>query len=158
MRTAIINEWLESYAGAELVIEQMLQVFAGADMFALVVWSSLVPPLPLAAMSYGFVGGSAAFHAVASMSPTAWACMVILAYGGTLFGYGSWNALLHRYPTATISPFALLVPVTGLACGALFLGETLARVQFAGAALVFPGLAVNVYGPRVAVWLARVVP
>jgi len=36
MRTAIINEWLETYAGAELVIEQMLQVFAGADMFALV--------------------------------------------------------------------------------------------------------------------------
>ena len=29
----------------------------GADMFALVVWSSLVPPLPLAALSYAFEGG-----------------------------------------------------------------------------------------------------
>ena len=30
----------------------------GADMFALVVWSSLVPPLPLAALSYAFEGGA----------------------------------------------------------------------------------------------------
>ena len=36
MRTAIINEWLETYAGAELVIEQMLKMYSGADMFALV--------------------------------------------------------------------------------------------------------------------------
>ena len=69
-----------------------------------------------------------------------------MAWGATLFGYGSWNALLHRYPTALISPFALLIPVTGLASGALFLGETLAPVQAAGVVLVFAGLAVNVYG------------
>ena len=36
MRTAIINEWLETYAGAELVIEQILKLYSGADMFALV--------------------------------------------------------------------------------------------------------------------------
>jgi O-acetylserine/cysteine efflux transporter len=120
----------------------------GADMFALVVWSSLVPPLPLAALSFAFEGGVGALQSVASMSALAWACVAVMAYGATLFGYGTWNALLHRYPTALISPFGLLIPVTGLASGALFLGETLAPLQAAGAALVFAGLAVNVYGPR----------
>jgi O-acetylserine/cysteine efflux transporter len=127
----------------------------GADMFALVVWSSLVPPLPLAAISYAFEGGPAVWHAVGAMSATAWGCVLIMAYGATLFGYGTWNALLHRYPTVLISPFALLIPVTGLASGALFLGETLAPVQAAGAVLVFAGLAVNVYGVRLQAWLAR---
>ena len=127
----------------------------GADMFALVVWSSLVPPLPLAAISYAFEGGPAAWHAVTAMSATAWGCVLIMAWGATLFGYGSWNALLHRYPTTLISPFALLIPVTGLASGALFLGETLAPVQAAGAVLVFAGLAVNVYGVRLAAWLTQ---
>jgi len=127
----------------------------GADMFALVVWSSLVPPLPLAAISYAFEGGPEAWHAVTAMSATAWGCVLIMAWGATLFGYGSWNALLHRYPTTLISPFALLIPVTGLASGALFLGETLAPVQVAGAVLVFAGLAVNVYGVRLAGWLGR---
>ena len=127
----------------------------GADMFALVVWSSLVPPLPLAAMSYAFEGGPAPWHAVASMSPTAWGCVLIMAWGATLFGFASWNALLHRYPTALLAPFARLIPGTGLASGALFLGKTLAPVQAAGVLLVFGGLAVNVYGPRFLAWLAR---
>jgi len=119
----------------------------GADMFSLVVWSSLVPPLPLAVLSWVFEGGAAALHAVATMSLTAWACVLAMSYGATLFGYGSWNALLHRYPTTLISPFALLIPVTGIASGALFLGESLAPLQVVGALLVFAGLAFNVYGP-----------
>jgi O-acetylserine/cysteine efflux transporter len=120
------------------------------DMFALVVWSSLVPPLPLAALSYALEGGPAAAQAVAHASPIVWACLLVMAYGATLFGFGSWNALLHRYPTALISPFALLIPVSGLASGALFLGESLAPLQAAGVALVFAGLAVNTYAPRLA--------
>src|SRR4030095_17129972 len=109
---------------------------------------SLVPPLPLAAFSYAIEGGADVVNAVASMSVTAWGCVLFMAYGGTLFGYGSWNALLHRYPTALISPFALLIPVFGLASGALFLDESLTPVQVAGAALVFVGLAYNMYGLR----------
>jgi len=47
-----------------------------------------------------------------------------------------------------VSPFALLIPVSGLASGALFLGESLAPLQFLGVALVLAGLVVNVYGDR----------
>jgi O-acetylserine/cysteine efflux transporter len=125
------------------------------DMFALVVWSSLVPPLPLAAISFVFEGGPAAIQAVATMSMTAWACLAVMAYGATLFGFGSWNALLHRYPTALISPFGLLIPVSGIASGALFLGEELAPMQMAGVALVFAGLVVNTYAMRIRAWFAK---
>jgi O-acetylserine/cysteine efflux transporter len=45
-----------------------------------------------------------------------------------------------------ITPFALLIPVSGLVSGAVFLGEGLTPLQLAGAALVFAGLAWNVYG------------
>ncbi len=127
----------------------------GADMLALTVWSSLVPPLPLAALGFAFEGGTAVLRAIASMSPLAWGCVLVMSYGATLFGWGSWNALLHRYPTALISPFALLIPVAGLASGAFFLGESLAPVQFWGVALVFGGLVYNVYGLRLRALLAR---
>ena len=119
-----------------------------ADMFALVVWSSLVPPLPLAAASYFFEGGAAALHAVVSASALAWGCIVFLAYVATLFGFASWARLLHRYPTALVAPFALLIPVTGLASGALLLGESLAPLQALGVGLVLAGLIVNSYGGR----------
>ena len=123
-------------------------------MFALVVWSSLVPPLPLALLSYFFEGGVASWDAVIHASALAWGCAVFLAWGATLFGFASWAGLMHRYPTGLISPFALLIPVSGLASGALFLGESLAAMQLAGVLLVLAGLAVNVYGARIKDWLA----
>jgi len=119
-----------------------------ADMFALVVWSSLVPPLPLALLSYAFEGGPSAWHAVASGGALTWGCVLFLAWGATLFGFGSWAGLMHRYPTALISPFALLIPLSGIGSSVLLLGETLAPLQMLGALLVFAGLVVNVYGPR----------
>ena len=119
------------------------------EMLGLVVWSSLVPPLPLALLSYAFEGGPAAVHAVAYMDALRWGCVLLLSYGATLFGYVTWNRLLHRYPTPLVSPFGLLIPVSGLASGALLVGERLAPLQIAGAALVVAGLAWNVYGPRI---------
>jgi O-acetylserine/cysteine efflux transporter len=119
-----------------------------ADMFALVVWSSLVPPVPLLAASYLFEGGPAVVHALASAGMLTWGCVIFLAYAATLFGFASWARLLHRYPTALVAPFGLLIPVSGLASGALFLGESLAPLQAVGVGLVLAGLVVNVYGSR----------
>ncbi len=34
MKVAIVHEWLESYAGSERVVEQMLELFPQADLFA----------------------------------------------------------------------------------------------------------------------------
>jgi O-acetylserine/cysteine efflux transporter len=125
------------------------------DMFGLVVWSSLVPPLPLALLSYAFEGGADAWTAIASASPLAWGCVLLLAWGATLVGFASWARLLHKYPTALVSPFGLLIPVSGLASGAIFLGEGLAPLQMIGVALVLVGLAENVFGAQLRTWLRR---
>jgi O-acetylserine/cysteine efflux transporter len=126
-----------------------------ADMFGLVVWSSIVPPLPLAALSYAFEGGPAAWQAVASAGALTWGCVLFLAWGATLIGFAAWAGLMHRYPTALITPFSLLIPVSGLASAALLLDESLAPPQAAGVLLVFAGLAENVYGRRLRAWLRR---
>jgi O-acetylserine/cysteine efflux transporter len=84
-----------------------------------------------------------------------WSSVLLLAWGATLFGFASWAALLHRYPTALVSPFALLIPVSGLLSGAIFLNEGLAPLQIAGVALVFLGLAENVFGAQLRKQLRR---
>jgi O-acetylserine/cysteine efflux transporter len=126
-----------------------------ADMFGLVVWSSLIPPLPLAVLSFVFEGGASVWSAVTSAGALTWACVLCLAWGATLFGFASWARLLHRYPTGLIAPFGLLIPVSGIASGAIFLGESLAPLQALGVALVFVGLVENVYGPRIRGWVFR---
>jgi len=125
------------------------------DMLGMVVWSSLAAPLPLALASFLFEGGPAAWNAVVGMTWQPWACVLFMSYFATLFGLARWNALLHRYPTAVIAPFALLIPVSGLVSGAIFLGDELALAQFAGVALVLAGLAWNVFGAQARAWLAR---
>jgi O-acetylserine/cysteine efflux transporter len=141
--------------GAGNVIAKRAAAGHSADMFALVVWSSLIPPLPLAALSYLFEGGVAAWQAVLDASAFTWGCVLFLSYAATLFGFATWAKLLHRYPTALVAPFGLLIPVSGLASGWLFLGESLAPIQAAGVALVLAGLVVNIYGARFAVLFRR---
>jgi O-acetylserine/cysteine efflux transporter len=126
-----------------------------SDMFGLVVWSSLIPPLPLALLSFTFEGGASVWSAVTSAGALTWACVLCLAWAATLFGFASWARLLHRYPTGLIAPFGLLIPVSGIACGAIFLGESLAPLQAVGVALVFAGLVENVYGPAIRAWMSR---
>jgi O-acetylserine/cysteine efflux transporter len=114
-----------------------------ADIFALVVWSSLAAPLPLAMLSYGMEGGPAPFLRIRDLSLIGWASVLFMSYGATLFGFGIWNRMLHRYPTAVVSPFALLIPIAGLASGVLFLGETLQLSEIVGALIVLLGLGVT---------------
>ncbi|HWE25317.1 MAG TPA: EamA family transporter [Myxococcales bacterium] len=108
---------------------------------AFVVWSSLLVPIPYFALAWAFEGKAtiaASFHAMDAIS---WAAVAYLAFGATLGGYGLWNRLLKTYPAAQVAPFALLVPVIGLACGALTFRERLTAAQLAGSALVAAGLA-----------------
>jgi O-acetylserine/cysteine efflux transporter len=116
------------------------------DLVGLVVWGSLVPPLPFFALSYGFEGPQRIVAALSNISAMSIFAVVYLAFIATLIGYGLWSRLLSRYPASQVAPFSLLVPIVGLASASLFLDEQLSAAQIAGALLVMVGLAVNVFG------------
>ena len=125
------------------------------DMLAFIVWISLVPILPLLALSLVFEGPAAIAATLAHPSWTAVGAVAYLAGPTTLFGYGVWSFLLSRHPAATVAPLTLLVPVFGMGSAALVLGEPFGGAEMIGAGLVFVGLVVNVLGPRVALGLRR---
>ncbi len=121
------------------------------DALAFTVWSSLAAPLPLVALSLVFDGPA---PLIGLLHPT-WRLAIsvlVIAYAGTVFGFGLWARLLAHYSAATVAPFALLVPVVGMAAGTLIFHEPLRTVELAGALLVMAGLALNVFGDR---WLRR---
>lgn len=127
----------------------------GLDAFALVVWSSLASPLPLAALSFVFEGGLAPWRALPMMGLVPWAAILFMSVAGTLFGFAMWNKLLHRYPAALVTPLAFLVPVAGIASTTVFLGERFSGMQAAGAIVVMGGLAVTLFGADPTVWGPR---
>lgn len=118
------------------------------DMLGFVVWSSLVPPLPLLALSLIFEGPGAIPAAIANLTWVGGGSLLFIAYAATLFGYGVWSMLLSRYPAGLVAPFSLLVPIAGIGSAALLLGETISVIEIAGSSLVFAGLLLNVFGPR----------
>ena len=117
------------------------------DPLALVAWSSLVAPLPMLALSFA-LEPARTLAVFTQPSPTLVVSVLGLAYGGTLFSYGLWARLLARYPAGAVAPFALLVPVVGMAAARLLFGETSQPIEWAGALLVMLGLAVTVLGAR----------
>jgi len=117
------------------------------DMLGFVVWGALVPPLPMLALSVVFEGPQAV-QGLLAVSPAAIGSVLFIAYGSTLIGYGIWAVLLGRYPASLVAPFSLLVPVVGFAAAALILGETISALEIAGSTLIFGGLLLNVFGPR----------
>ena len=117
------------------------------DMLAFVIWGSLVPPLPMLALSLGFEGPQA-LAGLLSISPQAIFSVLFIAYGSTLVGYGAWAVLLGRHKASLIAPFSLLVPVVGFIAAFIFLGEQMTALEVAGSLLIFAGLLLNVFGPR----------
>ncbi|MBS3850268.1 MULTISPECIES: EamA family transporter [Devosia] len=117
------------------------------DMFAFVIWGSLIPPLPMLAISL-ILEGPGPLLALPFISPQAIFSVLFIAYGSTLLGYGGWAILLGKYPAGMVAPFALLVPVVGFAAAFVFLGEAVTPLEMLGSLLIFAGLMLNVFGPR----------
>jgi O-acetylserine/cysteine efflux transporter len=116
--------------------------------FALMAWCSLVAPWPLLALSWAVDPQPSLIHAITHASWLSLAVAFYLGVPSTLIAYGLWSYLLQRYPAATVAPFALLSPATGIISSALLLGETFAPLRLAGMALILAGLAVIVWPAR----------
>jgi O-acetylserine/cysteine efflux transporter len=133
-----------SWACANMIVKGA----APAYMLSYIVWASIFALPPLLLLSLMFEGPGAAIHALGSATPTAWASVLWQSFGNTLFGFGAWGWLLSRYPAATVTPTALLVPIFAMSASSLLLGESLPPWKAAGAALIIAALCINVIAAR----------
>jgi O-acetylserine/cysteine efflux transporter len=118
------------------------------DMLGFIVWSSLVAPLPLFGLSLWLDGPAQVFTALTQLNGGTMAAVAYLAYPTTVFAFGVWAYLLSRHPAATVTPFALFVPVAGILGSSLILGEAMHPIEAFGGTVIVLGLALNVFGGR----------
>ena len=117
------------------------------DMFAFMVWSSGFAVLPLMILSGLF--DHAGWERLPAAHWDGWLAALWQALGNMLFAYAAWNWLITRHDAATVTPFALLVPVFGMASSTLFLGEPMPVWKISATALVMTGLAIIVVVPKI---------
>lgn len=128
-----------SWAVGNLVVKQCGKV----EIIAFLAWSSLFAVPPLALMSYYYEGPALIISSVSMATWQAWAIVLWQTLGNTLIGYGLWNFLLQRHSAALVAPWALLVPVFGMAASSVFLGESMPWWKFIAAVLIIAGLLIN---------------
>ncbi|KAB8163008.1 EamA family transporter [Streptomyces sp. 3MP-14] len=117
------------------------------DALAFMVWVSLVPVLPLVALSLLVDGVDANRDALTGLDWAGVGAVAYVAAGGTLFGFAAWSFLLRRYDASRVAPFSLLVPVFGMSSAALLLGEGISAARWVAAVLLVGGVALTSLGP-----------
>ncbi|MGK2876545.1 MAG: EamA family transporter [Nocardioides sp.] len=99
---------------------------------SLTIWSATVVPIPLVLLSLVVDGPNAMADGLSSFG---WQAALSTAYTAVLasfVGYGIWNTLLARYPSAVVVPWTMLVPPTGILTAWLCLGEVPNGPEVAG--------------------------
>ncbi|WP_084435996.1 EamA family transporter [Aldersonia kunmingensis] len=108
-------------------------------------WMSVIPPIPMLALSLTFEGPSAGLDGLtAVLGGHAWPALIGIAYIvllGTIAGSGLWTGLLTRYPAASVAPFSLLVPIVGIGASWLVLHEQPSAATIVGGVVVIAGAA-----------------
>jgi O-acetylserine/cysteine efflux transporter len=133
-----------SWAAANLLVKRI----HSDRPLAVVVWGSVAAALLMVPIALVIDGPSTMLAAISNMDAAAWAGLAFQAWPTTLLAFGIWAWLLRNHPAALIAPFALLIPVVGMTCAVLLLGEDVTWWKLAGAALVLIGLALNVRAAR----------
>ncbi|GAA5160484.1 membrane protein [Ornithinimicrobium tianjinense] len=115
-----------------------------ASPLRLTLWMSVVPPLPMLALSVLVEGPDRILRSLLTLdAPAAPAALLGLAYTvviGTVAGSGVWTWLMARHPAGVVGPFSMLVPVVGMTSAWLVLGERVTAAELAGAVLVVGGV------------------
>ncbi|PUA80353.1 EamA family transporter [Nocardioides currus] len=108
----------------------------------LTVWSAIVVPVPLLALSLVVDGPSAVTGALAGFGWQAGVSTLYTAVLASLVGYGIFNSLLARWPSSAVVPWVLLAPVVAMASAWALLGQRPNAAEAGGGVLLLVGVLV----------------
>ncbi len=113
------------------------------DMLSLIVWGSLIPPLPLLAFALIFDTPETLIGVISNLKGISVFAVLYLSIGATLFGYGMWCKLIAKYSIAKIASLSLLVLIVGLITARIVLSEQLSKMQWIGVIFILIGLIIT---------------
>lgn len=145
-------------AGASWAVGNLVARRGGTTQgLGLVVWGSVIAAPPLAVLAVLAGGGvTPVLGELARVGASGVAALAYLVVFATMLGFGTWSALIGRYPASSVAPFTMLVPPVGLLTAWLALGERPPPTALVGSICVVAGLVgpqligPQLIGPRLA--------
>ena len=118
------------------------------NLLHFMVWVSVVPPIPLLFVSY-FLESQEPISLLMATTENTWLSVLFVSYISTLVGFAIWGWLLKNNAAATVTPFALLIPVVGIITSSIILDESLSLIEIIGTCLIMVGLLLCVIGSKI---------
>lgn len=107
---------------------------------ALVVWGGLIACVILTLSSLIFETAAWQLATFTQASLKSWLSLGFIVYISTLIGFGLWAHLLSQNIASKVVPFALLVPIFGMATSVLLTGEIVTWWKMLAMLLILSGL------------------
>lgn len=151
-----------SFVGLILVISSgfawavsniLLKLCGNIDMFRLIIWMSIIPPIPLFLISLIFEKGQ-----MSALSNISWIGAGSILYTGivsTVLAFGLWGKLFREYSPNIVAPFSLLVPIFGIISSFIVLDETFTHIELIASCIVFGGLSLIVFGSKLTIFFGN---
>lgn len=118
------------------------------NMLNLIIWIAVIPPLPMAILSFSFEGTDRIAASLAALSWSGVLSVLYIAWASTIVAFSLWVYLLRLYSASVVAPFSLMVPIFGIGASALMLGEKLSLLEIVAGALTLLGLLCVVRAPK----------
>ena len=135
------------------VFNLIMKRLKNVSLLNFMVWVSAVPILPSFVISY-FIETNEPVKLLINMTAQAWLCVAYVGFLGTLFAYAVWGKLLRSYTSAVVTPFALLIPVSGIITANIILNERLENIEIIGILFIMLGLILCVFGKQILLKIA----
>jgi len=113
---------------------------APLSALSLVVWGGLIACVILTITSLIFETAAWQVATFTQASMKSWLSLGFIVYMSTLIGFGLWAFLLSENTASKVMPFALLVPVFGMATSVLLTGEVVTWWKILAMGLILSGL------------------
>lgn len=132
--------WAVSNMVARIASDKAAAKGEKLNMVSMVVWSGLVPPIPLMAMALMLDTPETILNILTNLNGTSIFAVLYIAFAATLMGYGAWSVLIAKYPMSIVAPITLMVPIVALLSARIVLSEQLTQLQWVGLIVILAGL------------------
>ena len=120
------------------------------DMFSLIIWSCLIPPIPMFATSFILDGWETICLACVTFKWPSFLAILYSSIFATILATTSYTYLLKKYEPATIVPFTMLTPIFGTLSSIVILQERLTKECLIAAIFIIVGLFINQFARKTA--------
>lgn len=143
--------FLLTVAGAVMwgIANMFFRRTGSTDAVAVIVWASVVALIPLWGLSAFFDGTDVIVTTIQNFNLQSTLVVLFASIFSTVFAYSVWGKMLSKYRAADVTPFALLIPVSGLLGGVFIMKENISLTAMIGIIIIMLGLAISVMGGRV---------